>query len=229
MELTLSALIDVVETSAPTPQPLDLLATASATVTEVTDLTDSLLSHFVDRCRRAGHSWAEIGASLGVTKQAVQKRFTLSRRDLMDLDRLTDRARRVVTEHATTEARRLGHNFIGTEHILLGLFDEPAGVAAVVLTRWLSADDARQKVEAIVARTEMTPAGELPLTPRSARALGLSVHEALQLGHNYVGTEHILLALLREGEGVGARVLSEAGVDDAEVRSAIIAILTRGA
>ena len=129
MATTLSALIEDVKATAPSRAPLDLLATASSNASEMNDLTDAMLSYFVDRCRFAGHSWAEIGVALGVTKQAVQKRFNHAEMPPM-WERVTPRARRVVELHAPAAALELGHNFVGTEHILLGLYDEAGGIAA---------------------------------------------------------------------------------------------------
>ena len=137
-------------------------------------------------------------------------------------ERFTDRARRVVVL-AQEEARLLNHNWIGTEHILLGLIHEGEGVAAKTLEQLgISLDAVRSRVEAIIGEGAEAPSGHIPFTPRSKKVLELSLREALQLGHNYIGTEHILLGLLREGEGVGAQVLVVLGADLSRVRSAVI-------
>ena len=123
----------------------------------------------------------------------------------------------------TSEARRLGHNFVGTEQILLGLIGESTGIAAKVLkSMGVNLKDARVEVEKIIGRGSGFVAVEIPFTPRAKRVLELSLEEARQLGHNYIGTEHILLGLLREGEGVAARVLETLGADPAKIRTQVI-------
>jgi ATP-dependent Clp protease ATP-binding subunit ClpA len=126
-------------------------------------------------------------------------------------ERFTKRARHVVVL-AQEEARRLDHNYIGTEHILLGLLGEPEGVGAQALTEFgLTLDEARAEVTAIVGRGKKAPSGHIPFTPRAKKTLELSLREALQLHHNYIGTEHILLGVIKEGDGVGAKVLRQHG------------------
>ena len=126
-------------------------------------------------------------------------------------ERFTDRARRVVVL-AQEEARMLNHNYIGTEHILLGLIHEGEGVAAKALeSLGISLEAVRQQVEEIIGQGQQAPSGHIPFTPRAKKVLELSLREALQLGHNYIGTEHILLGLIREGEGVAAQVLVKLG------------------
>ena len=129
-------------------------------------------------------------------------------------ERFTDRARRVVVL-AQEEARLLNHNYIGTEHLLLGLIDEEEGVAArgVLESLDVSLADARAQVEEIIGHGGQSPSGHIPFTPRAKKVLEMALREALQLGHNYIGTEHILLGLIREGEGVAAQVLSTFGLD----------------
>ena len=125
-------------------------------------------------------------------------------------ERFTDRARRVVVL-AQEEARMLSHNYIGTEHILLGLIHEGEGVAAKALeSLGISLEAVRAQVEEIIGQGQQAPSGHIPFTPRAKKVLELSLREALQLGHNYIGTEHILLGLIREGEGVAAQVLQQA-------------------
>ncbi len=128
-------------------------------------------------------------------------------------ERFTDRARRVVVL-AQEEARLLNHNYIGTEHILLGLIHEGEGVAAKALESLnISLEAVRSQVEEIIGQGGSSPSGHIPFTPRAKKVLELSLREALQLGHNYIGTEHILLGLIREGEGVAAQVLVKLGAD----------------
>jgi ATP-dependent Clp protease ATP-binding subunit ClpC len=141
-------------------------------------------------------------------------------------ERFTDRARRVVVL-AQEEARLLNHNYIGTEHILLGLIHEGEGVAAKALeSLGISLEAVRAQVEEIIGHGGSAPSGHIPFTPRAKKVLELSLREALQLGHNYIGTEHILLGLIREGEGVAAQVLVKLGADLSRVRQQVIQLLS---
>ncbi|MGA0710730.1 MAG: ATP-dependent Clp protease ATP-binding subunit, partial [Ilumatobacteraceae bacterium] len=141
-------------------------------------------------------------------------------------ERFTDRARRVVVL-AQEEARLLNHSYIGTEHILLGLIHEGEGVAAKALESLnISLDAVRAQVEEIIGQGGSSPSGHIPFTPRAKKVLELSLREALQLGHNYIGTEHILLGLIREGEGVAAQVLVKLGADLSRVRQQVIQLLS---
>ena len=140
-------------------------------------------------------------------------------------ERFTDRARQVVVL-AQQEARMLDHNYIGTEHILLGLIHEGEGVAAKALdSLGISLDAVRQQVEEIIGRGQQAPAGHIPFTPRAKKVLELSLREALQLGHDYIGTEHILLGLIREGGGVADQILVKLGADLNRVRQQVIQLL----
>src|SRR5579864_607540 len=140
-------------------------------------------------------------------------------------ERFTDRARRVIVL-AQEEARMLNHNYIGTEHILLGLVREGEGVAAEALESLeISLDAVRQQVEEIIGRGQEAPSGHIPFTPRAKKVLELSLRESLQLGHNYIGTEHILLGLIREGDGVAAQVLVRLGADLNRVLQQVIQLL----
>src|SRR6266567_1664415 len=141
-------------------------------------------------------------------------------------ERFTDRARRVVVL-AQEEARLLNHSYIGTEHILLGLIHEGEGVAAKALeSLGISLEAVRSQVEEIIGQGGSSPSGHIPFTPRAKKVLELSLREALQLGHNYIGTEHILLGLIREGEGVAAQVLVKLGADLSRVRQQVIQLLS---
>jgi ATP-dependent Clp protease ATP-binding subunit ClpC len=137
-------------------------------------------------------------------------------------ERFTEKAIKVIML-AQEEARRLGHNFVGTEQILLGLIGEGTGIAAKVLkSMGVNLKEARVEVEKIIGRGSGFVAVEIPFTPRAKRVLELSLEEARQLGHNYIGTEHLLLGLLREGEGVAARVLENLGADPSNIRTQVI-------
>jgi ATP-dependent Clp protease ATP-binding subunit ClpC len=140
-------------------------------------------------------------------------------------ERFTDRARNVVVL-AQEEARLLKHNYIGTEHILLGLARESDGLAAKALEALgISLEAAREQVVEIIGRGERSPSGHIPFTPRAKKVLELSLREALQFGHNYIGTEHLLLGLIREGEGVAAQVLVRLGGDLSAIRQQVIRLL----
>jgi ATP-dependent Clp protease ATP-binding subunit ClpC len=140
-------------------------------------------------------------------------------------ERFTDRARRVVVL-AQDEARSLNHNYIGTEHILLGMLSEGEGVAAKALEELgIGLDAIRQQVVEIIGRGAQVPGGHIPFTPRAKKVLELSLRESLQLGHEYIGTEHILLGLIREGEGVAAQVLTRLGATKDQVQHQVMQLL----
>jgi ATP-dependent Clp protease ATP-binding subunit ClpC len=143
-------------------------------------------------------------------------------------ERFTERARRVVV-HAQEEARDLNHDYIGTEHLLLGLMREPESAAARALRELDIGQDAmRERIVEIIGRGSAAPSGHIPFTPRAKKVLELSLREALQLSHNYIGTEHILLGLLREGHGVAATVLTSLGADLSRVRDKVIELAPAG-
>src|ERR1700691_4106036 len=140
-------------------------------------------------------------------------------------ERFTDRARRVAVL-AQEEARILHHDYIGTEHILLGLIREGEGVAAKALeSLGISLEAVRQHVGEITGQSQQAPSGHIPFTPRVKKVLELSLREAQQLGHNYIGTEHILLGLIREDDGVAAQVLVKLGADPGRIRQQVIQLL----
>jgi ATP-dependent Clp protease ATP-binding subunit ClpC len=143
-------------------------------------------------------------------------------------ERFTHAAKRVIAL-AQEEAGMLGHNYIGTEHILLGLVHEGDGTAARALESLnVSVEDVRREVEEIIGQGQAAPTGALPFTPRARKVLELSFRESIQLGHNYIGTEHILLGLLREGEGVAAEVLQKLGADLDRVRNRVRRVMVQG-
>jgi ATP-dependent Clp protease ATP-binding subunit ClpA len=145
----------------------------------------------------------------------------------MMFERFNNKARRVVVL-AQEDARLLDHNYIGTEHLLLGLLHDEEEIPFQVLAELgLTLFPAREAVEALIGRGTESPPGHIPFTPRAKKVLELSLREALQLGHNYIGTEHILLGLIREGEGVAAKVIVGAGIDLAAVRQGVIKVLTQ--
>ncbi|MFB8039613.1 Clp protease N-terminal domain-containing protein [Streptomyces sp. NPDC056004] len=214
---------------------LDQLSDAVIAADHLGDVADHLIGHFVDQARRSGASWTDIGKSMGVTRQAAQKRFVAKDPgEVSDLDpsqgfsRFTPRAKNVVMA-AQNEARTAHNDEVGTAHLVLGLLSEPEGLAAAfVKAQGIPLEDVRR------AATEALPpaaAGELPeLIPYDAgarKALELTFREALRMGHNYIGTEHILLALLEQEDGTG--VLTGLGIDKAAAEAGIaeaLALLT---
>jgi ATP-dependent Clp protease ATP-binding subunit ClpA len=143
-------------------------------------------------------------------------------------ERFTNRARHVVVL-AQEEARRLHHNYIGTEHVLLGLLGEPEGVAARVLEGFgMSLEGTREEVKAIIGTGKKAPSGHIPFTPRAKKTLEYALREAVQLHHTYIGTEHILLGVIREGDGVGAKILKQHSADLAPIRTAVLDLLVPG-
>jgi prophage maintenance system killer protein len=157
---------------------------------------------------------------------AEMKLATLRKQPTGMFRRFTDRARRAV-QLAQEEARLLNHNYVGTEHLLLGLLGEGEGVAAEALgSLGISLEAVRAQVEELIGHGQSAPAGHIPFTPRAKKALELSLREALQFGHNYVGTEHLLLGLAREGEGVAAELLVGFGAGHARLRDQVLQVLT---
>lgn len=220
MEVTLDGLIRDVQ--AFSPETLVQLEVASHRAGDLADLGDSLLNHFVDRCRRAGHTWAEIGQHLGVTRQAVQKRFVESG---IALERFTDRARAAL-QGARTEAAALNHNYVGTEHQLLALFDTGGGISDVALRELgVERGGIEQDILKTIGRGPTPVASEQPFTPRAAKVVEEAATAAIELGHNYVGTEHLLLAMFRGQAGLGKQLLEKRGVKHDAVLAKVIALL----
>jgi hypothetical protein len=221
----LQELIETVRRDSSESTPLIELSTAAGLIAEANEVGDATLGFFVDQARHAGHSWSQIGEALGVSKQAAQQRHQRSSAaTIASFERLTDRARRVI-EASEFAARDLGHNYIGTEHLLLAMYDQPESIAAIILdTAGLSAPQARAAVTAIVPNGKGTAAGNLPFTPRSTQVFAKATEAAVQLGHNYVGTEHLLLGLVG-GDGVAARVLHDAGLTSQQTLDAVISQL----
>ena len=198
--------------------PLEQLTDAVLAADHLGDVADHLIGHFVDQARRSGASWTAIGASMGVTKQAAQKRFVpKDPGQPLDLDpnqgfsRFTERARNAVVA-SQNEARNAGNDQIGPEHLILGLLTEPGGLAAAaIIAQGVTLDAVRQ-----AATPTLPPAADevpslIPFNQRAKKTLELTFRQALRLGHNYVGTEHILLALLDLEDGDG--VLTSLGID----------------
>jgi ATP-dependent Clp protease ATP-binding subunit ClpA len=248
---TLQALIEGVRQDAGTDDPISQLAFAAATAAELEETTDALLGHFVDRCRLDGRSWSEISAALGVSKQAVHKRFAALADQVIaavpapTLERFTPRARNVLTA-ARRAAAAANQTSAGAEHILIGLYAEPGGIGAQALTALgLREETVRAALAAAApasgAGTAAAPAtaAATPAAPTAAvlddqpsrftedgrRALRDTLAVALELGHNYIGTEHMLLALYRNPGSLAARILAEAGTTEASALAQVRELL----
>jgi DNA-binding Lrp family transcriptional regulator len=259
---SLQDLIETVRQDSPTASPLDLLVTASATVGQLEDLNDALLEHFVSGCRREGKSWSEISAALGVSKQAVHKRFSgpladqiISRADRNPtFERFTLRARAALQAAARAAIQRGGAE-VDAADLLDGLLAVPEGLAAMVLTGMgVTAEAVRAARPAPAAappaatspaatspaatspadRAPAGPAGAAPGDPGAARppfaaeaatALRNALAVALELGHDYIGTEHMLLGLLRDPDAPAAAMLSQLGATPAEARVRVAELL----
>ncbi|PJE14128.1 Clp protease N-terminal domain-containing protein [Mycobacterium sp.] len=205
---------------------LDQLADAVLTSETLGEVADHLIGHFVDQARRSGASWTEIGKAMGVTKQAAQKRF-VPRAEATPLDpeqgfgRFTPRARGAVVA-AQNVAHEAGNAEITPNHLLLGTLSDPAALATVLLRLQKIDTAALQKSIELPAAAEETPS-LIPFSGPARKALELTFREALRLGHNYIGTEHLLLALLELEDGTGP--LHRAGVDKQRVETDLVAAL----
>jgi ATP-dependent Clp protease ATP-binding subunit ClpA len=241
---TLQELIEIVRQDSSSDQPLDQLVAAAAAAAQLEETTDALLGHFVDRCRRDGRSWTEISAALGVTKQAVHKRFApalaahiVAATPSPTFERFTDRARHVVAEARQAAADSVAGS-VGTEHILLAQFSEPGGVAARALA---AMGVSKETVAAAIRVRGETAAGDAKAGDGSAddgaggsgpafsgpakQLLRDALTVALEFGHNYIGTEHLLLGLYRNPESAATWILLEAGALEATARAHVTDML----
>lgn len=237
--MTLDELISQTRAETHSSDPLDLLAGAARRQQELFDVGDNLLNYFVQEARAAECSWSQIGTALGVSRQAAQQRHSALRSVIGKFvggtefamghmfKRFTFRARRVVVL-GQEEARTLRHDFMGTEHLLLGLLAEGEGLAAQTLQRaGITLDAVRAEVEEIIGCGAETPRGHIPFTPRAKKVLELALREAQHLGHNFIGTEHVLLGLIREGEGAAVQVLVKLGADLNELRANVLVLVKK--
>jgi len=205
---------------------LDQLCDAVIAADHLGDVADHLIGHFVDQARRSGASWTDIGRSMGVTKQAAQKRFVPKGSGAAsDLDpshgfsRFTQRARNVVMA-AQNEARAADNDEIRPEHLVLGLLSEPEALAAVsIVAQGVPLETVRQTVTAMLPPAADQVPALIPYDQQARKTLELTFREALRLGHNYIGTEHILLALLELEDGTG--VFADLGIDKATAEANI--------
>jgi hypothetical protein len=224
-------LIEYVHRQHPEGDALAQVSDAVLVAEYLGELADHLIGHFVDQARRSGASWTDIGQSMGVTKQAAQKRFVAKKSDQDEsipagtFARFTDRARNVVVK-AKEEARRFGSAEVGTEHLLLGILHEPAGLACrAIEALGVPADTVRARTVELLGPAGASDPGHVPFSPAAKRVRDLTVQEALRLGHHYVGTEHILLGLFGADAEPGARILIELGLDRGRVEEWIVETL----
>ncbi|SEN96487.1 Clp protease N-terminal domain-containing protein [Actinacidiphila rubida] len=226
----LDDLIDFVKQQQPEGDPLQDLERAVTVAGHLGDVADHLIGHFVDQARRAGASWTDIGQHMGVSKQAAQKRFVPKIPEDVDLfdaasfNRFTPRARTAVVD-AQEAARTARHAAIEPEHLLLGLVGQPETVATKVFEA-LDADAEVIRAEVGTPGTESEPVvGNIPFSPAAKKTLQLVLREALRLGHNYIGTEHILLGVLSDDQEPSAQALAGLGVTHDEVERQVVAML----
>jgi hypothetical protein len=207
-------LIHLVETETEDSSPLGRLRAASGLAGQLAEVGDATLGYFVDQARHAGHSWSQIGDALGESKQAAQQKHTVRQASGLEepgFDRFTLRARNAVGD-AELVAREWGHDYVGTEHLLLSLYRDPYGVAALVLVEsGLREDQATEAIAQLVERGGGARAGKLPFTPKATGVLDAARSAAVDLGHGHVGTEHLLIGLDRI-DGVAKEVLARAGL-----------------
>ncbi|WP_084507362.1 Clp protease N-terminal domain-containing protein [Nocardia violaceofusca] len=227
--IRLDDLIDGIKLARP-DDVLEQLSDAVVVAGHMSEVADHLIGHFVDQARRSGASWTDIGQSMGVSKQAAQKRFVPKPGDpAMDPNagfaRFTPRARNVVMA-SMEEARRAGNPEIQPEHLVLGLLGEPDSLAAhAIVAKGISLDAVRRvATAALPAAVDEVPA-LIPYTATARKTLELTFREALRLGHNYIGTEHLLLALLEQEDGSG--VLSGLGLTKADIERDLVAQLAQ--
>ncbi|MFI5499827.1 Clp protease N-terminal domain-containing protein [Nocardia asteroides] len=229
--LRLDDLIDGIKKARP-DNVLDQLSDAVVVAGHMSEVADHLIGHFVDQARRSGASWTDIGASMGVTKQAAQKRFVPKQPgDAAAMDpqagfaKFTDRARHVVVG-SQEEARAAGNGQISLGHLILGLISQPEGLAArEIVARGVSLESVRAAATAALPAAGGDIPALIPFDGDTKKVLELTFREALRLGHNYIGTEHILLALLEQENGTG--VLSDLGLDKAVVEAELVALLNQ--
>jgi hypothetical protein len=231
LQIELSELIKLVRQAHAPADCLEAIAHAAKVADDLNNTGDRLVDHFVAEGRSAGYSWSQIGNALGVSKQAAQQRFRPrklwpfgggGRRESSGLfgGRFSSAARQVVVR-AQKEARDLKHNYIGTEHLLLALANQATDASKALGEFGVTPLDVRAKIVEIIGEGDEAPTGHIKFTPRSKKALELSLREALRLGHKSIEAEHILLGLIREGEGVACQILHELKADPDDVRGRV--------
>lgn len=231
--MDMDELLELVRERADDPSPLGLVKSAVRVSEDVASVTDAVVSHYVEQARSAGHSWSEVGQALGVSKQAVHQKFVkqaVTAPTGLDkwpgFSRFTDRARNALV-NAQEVALGMNHNFLGTEHMLLGLLADPGSLATKALDELgVTRDAARARITELIGSGPTRPDTAPVFTPRAKKALEGSIGQALKLGHNYVGTEHLLLALYADKDGVAHKVLKALGIrKKGELERKVVALL----
>jgi hypothetical protein len=219
LPIRIEALVEFVLAQHPDADVLAHVSDAVLTAEQLGVLGDHLIGHFVDKARDAGATWTEIGVSMGVSKQAAQKRFVAPAADDIEaagqgrFSRFTPRARSVVVR-SQEHARRAGHAVVGTEHVLLAILDDPQSLATrAMAAQGVDLDAARAAARATFAPPNDPLPAHIAFGDETKQLLQRTLAESLRLEHNYIGTEHIVLALLRDGASVGGRVLATLGVN----------------
>jgi hypothetical protein len=231
----LNVLIAQVLDAHPDTDPLARVAAACQTAADLDQVADHLVGHFVDEARAAGYTWTQIGEHIGVTKQAARKRFAPREVPAPDFDtaardnvfgRYTDRARHVVVL-AQESARQHGHPLIGTEHILLGICEEDGEIGArAIEASGVRVAELQAAVTARLAPASARLQGHIPFATEGKKTLELAARSSLLLGHGQVGTGHLLLGVIDEGTGLGARVLAEAGITAERAQAEVVRLLS---
>jgi hypothetical protein len=217
LNVNLQELIEQIDQDLAGGDELAKVTEARQRATALSGVGDQLIDHFVTRARAAGLSWSQIGGALGVTKQAAQQRWMAP-----TFSRFTERARHAVVTGQET-ARRLRHAVVGPEHVILGLLSVDEGAAAQVMTRIAGRAEAiRQRVTAAIPPGTQTAPAHIPFGPEPKEAMKQALDQALELGHNYIGTEHLLLGLLKVPDGQGARLLAELGITYDTARAGVL-------
>ena len=219
-------LVALVKSRSGSAAALDRLRAAVGLVDERRSQDEAVLDHFVAAARRSGCSWTEIGDALGVSKQAAHQRFPLATSDVERWPPQASDTVRAAFQSAQEDARSMGHNSLGTEHILLGLLAQSDGLAAHALRALgIERTGVVRSIREIVGCGSPRPRESLGVTPRTKRALELARAQAEALGHRWIGTEHVLLGLVELHEGVAARILDEAGASPQAVREQLAGML----
>ncbi|MFD0555769.1 ClpA/ClpB-like protein [Stackebrandtia endophytica] len=230
LPVRLDDLISYVTQQHPEADALVRLSDAVLLADRLGEQSDHLIGHFVDQARRSGASWTQIGEHMGVTKQAAQKRFVANKPAAIDpgmMTRFTDRARAVVS-HAQLAARDTGHDHIESPHLLLGLLAEPDGLAAKVIEAHdVPLDQVERTAKGRLGTPDDTQPPVIPPDKSTLEIIAtLTLREALGMGHNYIGTEHILLGILASGDSDGARILNDLGVTHESAKNRIEELLS---
>jgi hypothetical protein len=223
--LRLEDLVDLIERRNPGARPLDLLADSVLVSGQLSELADELVGYFVDMSRTAGASWADVGLSLGVTKQAAQKRFVGAspRRRSSLFTRFAAEARQIVIK-AQESARDSGSTEIGTEHVLLAMVEDEGGLGSrAIAASGVSVTEVAAQARKAISPGDSPRKGHIPFSADAKKSLELALREAIRLKHRHIGSEHILLAMLRDESSEGGKILTGSGVRRAQVEEHILA------